>query len=88
MVSLIALLRPVEHQYPYPWLLRAYQLLAFHERKSQPVELIVVLTLGKLSEKTNVPLCLSCLSYPSTGMCTLQTFVGTENRVVPLAAIG
>ncbi len=42
LVSLIAILRPVEHQHPYPGLLRAYQLLkggtiqllAFHERKS------------------------------------------------------
>src|SRR5260370_42549633 len=44
LVSLIAILRPVEH----PGLLCAYQLLAFHERKSQPVELIVVLTQHRL----------------------------------------
>src|SRR5258708_13446476 len=56
LVSLIALLRTVEHRHPYPGLLRAYQLLkggaiqllALLERMSQPVELIVVLTQHRL----------------------------------------
>jgi hypothetical protein len=56
LAALIAILRPVEHQHPCPGLLHAYQLLkggtiqllALHERKSQPVELIVVLTQHRL----------------------------------------